>query len=82
MLQRSKITKLDYQVGDMLNFSNSFPFTGWVYVTKLEKLSSGYTTLVYVRSLTDPRRESIIDPSLTNRKIINGEVEYVPIKTT
>lgn len=81
MLQRSKITRHDYQIGDMLNFSKSFPFTGWVYVVKLEKLPSG-SKLVYVRSLTDPIRESIIDPSMTNRKIMSGEVEYVPIRVT
>lgn len=81
MLQRSKITRHDYQIGDMLNFTKSFPFTGWVYVIKLEKLPSG-STLVYVKSLTDPFRESIINPSMTNKKIMSGEVEYVPIKKT
>lgn len=79
MLQRSNPTRHDYQIGDMLNFTKTFPYTGWVYIVKMEKLPSG-NNLIYVKALAEPYRESIIDPAMTNRKILNGEVEYVPIK--
>lgn len=79
MSQRSETTKHDYQAGDLLNFTKTFPWTGWVYITKLERLDSGYK-IIYVKALTEPCRESIIDPGMTNRKIMSGEVEYVPIR--
>lgn len=79
MSQRSSLTKHDYQVGDLLNFTKTFPYTGWVYITKMERLPSG-NNLIYVRALSEPCRESIVDPSMTNKKIMNGEVEHVPVR--
>lgn len=80
MLQNSRVSKIEFKIGDMLEFSN-FPFKGWAYVTDMKKLENGFKTMV-VTSLLTPNRSSICDPNTISWYVNIDRVKHVPIIRT